>query len=357
MGLFAAPLQVCGHVCSAVAPRSPAQKAPRLIAGLIVVCALSFAGAPAARPKEVRAQPFLAFVTVKYVKVRGAYEERGTIWTADLDGSNRRRLAAGNVPDISPDGRWIAYVDRAYRLRVVARERGAPRLLARDPDPWMFRWASDSRRLAVVVRGALVVIDVKTGQRVTIDRARDIWGFSFSPSGKDVVWARKTGKPAVTQGDVDIFRASASGGDVRRLTRDRGSDDPVWGTTGIAFARFEPFTMLHPPVELWFVRPDGRGLRRLSDLNLAPFAWSRDGRRLLAYSVSEVDTRPYAVDLSSGKARALIRSRWEVFTAAFSSDGRLVLAVDGGRLVEVPWEGGRARVLARGVDEVADWTR
>jgi len=56
-------------------------------------------------------QGFLAFVTVRYVKVRGAYEERGTILTADLDGSNRRRLVRGNYPDISPDGRWVVFLD------------------------------------------------------------------------------------------------------------------------------------------------------------------------------------------------------------------------------------------------------
>lgn len=342
---------------SAVAPRSRAQKAPRLIAGLIVVCALAFAGAPAARSKEASAQPFLAFVTVKYVKVREAYEERGTIWTAELDGSDRRRLAAGNVPDISPDGRWIAFVDNEYQLRVVAHKGGTPRLLVRDADPWTFRWAPDSRRLAVVVGGALVVVDIETGRRMTIDRARHFLGLSFSPSGKQIAWAPNTGKLSPTLGGYDIYTASSSGGRVRRLTHDRGSFYPVWGPRGIAFARFEPFTLLHPPLELWFVHPGGRGLRMISSLNLAPLEWSRDGRRLLATWDSEVDAMPYAVDASTGKVRSLIRSRGEQFTAAFSRDGRWVLAVDGQKLVVVPWTGGRARVVARGVDETADWTR
>lgn len=74
---------------------------------------------------------FLAFVTVKYVKVRGAYEEWGTIWTADLGGSNPRRLAAGNVPDISPDGSRVAFLDRRYRLQNVPSTGGTPRLLVR----------------------------------------------------------------------------------------------------------------------------------------------------------------------------------------------------------------------------------
>jgi Tol biopolymer transport system component len=215
-------------------------------------------------------QELLAFVTVRYVKVRGAYAERGTIWTADLDASNRRQLARGNYPDISPDGRWVAFLDWANRLRIVPTGGGSARVIARGPLGAGFTWAPHSRQLAVIVGGSLLAIDIGTGRRVRIDRDVRIWGVSFSPSGKKIVWARKTGKHRVTLGDVDLFSGSTNGGDHWRLTSDRGSDRPVWGRAGIAFARFEPFTLLHPPVELWFVRPDGTGERLISGQNLAP---------------------------------------------------------------------------------------
>ena len=304
------------------------------------------------------ARDFLAFVTVKYVRVRGFYKERGTIWTADLNGSNRRRLATGNHPDISPDGRWVAFLDWSNRLRIVPRAGGSARVIARGVyDGGGLSWAPDSRRLAFTTKGSLLVVDIQTRRRVIIDRGIGIWGVSFSPSGKEVVWARKTGRPRVTIGDVDLFKGATDGGDRRRLTRDRGSDGPVWGRPGIAFARFRPFTLLHPPVELWFVPPDGIGERRISGRNLAPFAWSEDGRRLLAFGVGEAATPPYAVDPTSGKARRLIRHSGEVFTNAFSRDGRWVLAWDKGKLVEVPWSGGAPRLLVRDTDEAADWTR
>ncbi len=102
----------------------------------------------------------------------------------------------------------------------------------------------------------------------------------------------------------------------------------------------------------WFVNPTH------TDENLAPFSWSRDGRRLLAYADSEATAYPYAVDPSSGNGRSLIRhGRAEVSTAAFSRDGRWVLAWNDGKLVQIPWAGGEPRVLVRGVDESADWTR
>jgi len=334
---------------------------PSTALAVVVTVLLTAGTSVSSAPRVNDAAPdrhFLAFVTVRYEKVRGAYEERGTIWTADLDGSNRRRLVAGNAPDISPNGRWIAFLDRSYDLRVVRPEGGSARLLARNTGWTDFKWTPDSSRLGVVIGGSLRVVDVDTGRTVTIDRGRFVWGFSFSPSGSEIVYGLHTDRRLrVTQGGVDIYRASARGGDVRRLTRDRGSDSPVWGPDGIAFARFEPYTLLHPAVELWFMRPDGRGVRMISSKNLAPFAWSRNGRRLLASAVSEVDTHPYAVDPMSGRARALAGPRAEVFTAALSRDGRWVLATRNGTLVQAPWAGGKPRVLARGVDEAADWTR
>jgi len=173
-------------------------------------------------PRATR--PFLAYVTVIYVNVRGAYEERGTIWTADLDGSNRRRLVAGNLPDISPDGPWIAFRDNNSRLRVVASGGGTPRLLDRRPVGWgAFAWAPDSRRLGVEIGRSLIVVDIQTGRRVTIDRAKWFLGFSFSPSVREIAWAPKMGELTPTLGGYDIYRASIKGGSVRRLTHDRGS--------------------------------------------------------------------------------------------------------------------------------------
>lgn len=41
---------------------------------------------------------FLTFVTVKEMKVRGAYEEIGTIWTAHLDGTSGVASPPGMCP-------------------------------------------------------------------------------------------------------------------------------------------------------------------------------------------------------------------------------------------------------------------
>jgi hypothetical protein len=139
-------------------------------------------------------------------------------------------------------------------FRLVAGQR----VIARGPLGAGFTWAPHSRQLAVIVGGSLLAIDIGTGRRVRIDRDVRIWRVSFSPSGKKIVWARKTGKPHVTLGDVDLFSGSTNGGDHWRLTSDRGSDRPVWGRAGIAFARFEPFTLLHRRSSSGSFDPTGR---------------------------------------------------------------------------------------------------
>ncbi len=80
------------------------------IAGVLLLIAAavlaSGSAPPAARSSTslVNAKASGTRLFLAFVRVSGPYQDVGTIWTADLDGSNQRRLAAGNAPDISPDG-------------------------------------------------------------------------------------------------------------------------------------------------------------------------------------------------------------------------------------------------------------
>ena len=156
------------------------------------------------------ANPALVWSTSRFVAdIQGRYTELSMLWIGAADGSRPRPLGEGRRPRLSPDGRWVAFGrdDHAY---VVASTGGRSRLVARNADP--IRWSPNSRLLATAAYGrALYVTDVETRRRVTIDRDSTIHGVSFSPSGREVVWARQPGRAYDLDGDLDLFRARVDG--------------------------------------------------------------------------------------------------------------------------------------------------
>ena len=144
----------------------------------------------------------------------------------------------------------------------------------------------------------------------------------FSPDGTNV---------AFTIGDRAVATVSASGGRVTVVTRPpvRSADmRPIWSPDGIwlAFARRPTFGAS----DVYLVRPDGTGLRRVTTTPIpprgeprtgsVPLAWSPRGFRLLAFRhdrivLVDVQTRaqtpltlggiaapPHSVSYSGGKA-------------------------------------------------------
>ncbi|KTD63673.1 acylaminoacyl peptidase [Legionella santicrucis] len=83
-----------------------------------------------------------------------AFERSGFIWSANLDGSKARKITAGYVPEISPDGKYIAYntadnqsSDR--HLAIVELKTGKVTQLQNIPSQNNFNpvWSPDSKRL------------------------------------------------------------------------------------------------------------------------------------------------------------------------------------------------------------------
>jgi WD40 repeat protein len=93
---------------------------------------------------------------------------QSSVFVVDLDGTHLHRLAAGALPDWSPDGKRIAYVARVCgrtRIKLVSTS-------GRDttpssggcagigpPDSVAAAWSPDGRRVAVATRTALFVVD------------------------------------------------------------------------------------------------------------------------------------------------------------------------------------------------------
>ena len=212
-------------------------------------------------------------------------------------------------------------------------------------------------------------IDVESGEEVTLARAAQFFGWSFSPDGERVVFAR-VGRTAdgYFSEDVDLFVTAADGGETRRVTATGDSSYPVWGPTSIAFAKSLS--------EIWQIQPDGTGRARITRPlptqferrdGLFPIDWSEDGGVLLAGLLDDWGSQPVAVDPETGATHELGRFGRPLGadTLRLSRDGRSALIQDGVRphvprekmaVLVVPYPRGKPTRTVRGARSPS-WNR
>jgi Tol biopolymer transport system component len=322
--------------------------------------------------------------------------EKG-IWMAEADGSQPRLLVRnGQLPVISPDGKWVAYFSDCSAAELgctylVSTSGGKPRLLSTRRLEEI-TWSPTSERIgSIFVWGGhkeqqpgdedeLVSIDVASGKQVTLARAPQFFGWSFSPDGKNVAFApaSRTEEGYYSE-DIDLFVTAADGGEIQRITNTGDASDPVWGPKSIAFARYPLLKDdKRDPSEIWQIQPDGTDLTSITKPlpkrfvedgygGLVPIDWSEDGGTLLAGLAGNWGHEPIAVDPENGAARELGRfgRPWGANTVAGSRDGRWVLVHEGSfaevqaenrTVLIVPYEGGKPVVVARGA-WAASWNR
>jgi Tol biopolymer transport system component len=163
-------------------------------------------------------------------------------------------------------------------------------------------WAPDGRRVAVVRLGSgIYVIDVASGSahRVTRDESDD--GPAWSPDGRTIAFTRQ-----VTSTNPELHRVNASGGGIRRLTRDRfQQSNPAWSPDGSRIVFAEQQT--NGNWGLVSMGLDGSDRKLLTSLRIScqDPAWSPDGKKV-AFVLQESSGESLAVvDASGGTPRRL----------------------------------------------------
>jgi len=293
----------------------------------------------------------------RLVFVRGEATLAARIFGARDDGSHAARIASGYAPRVSPNGRWVAYVHllrTRSEVRLIPGRGGRARRVLRSGRIDELRFSPDSRRLGVSTGRALKVYDVGARLVSTIVTGA-ITGFSWGPDSLSLVWGRARRQSLTAPTDLYRF---AFGGPPRRITSDGVSLEPLWTASEIVYDRRRLRGSDNTPAyELYGIRPDGTGRRRITHtrvpalaFGLVPVAASANGRRVLAEFAAQDEADAHAVNAVTGTTRRLER---KLIPGALSSNGGTVLAQTGGPnpadrhdVVAVAWRGGRAKVLA-----------
>ena len=199
------------------------------------------------------------------------------IWVMGLDGSDARHVAMGGGARWSPDGTRLAYIGSpGPELRIVNAD-GSADVVVPGAIPGGYGgidWAPDGRRIAFEgMRGGhrtIYVVNTDGSQLRDIDltlpgpESRATGSPTWSPDGRKLAFSRHVAYD-LTRHETRLWVATLATRDARSITTVTGSTTdvrPDWSPDGsqIAFLRFEG-----DKSDVFVVRPDGSGLRRITD--------------------------------------------------------------------------------------------
>jgi Tol biopolymer transport system component len=154
---------------------------------------------------------------IAYTRISGG---RQWVYVANLDGTDERRLRAGNSPRWSPSGLTIAYLTQRSRLvEITARTNSVIR--RHEIHARFFDWSPGGGRFVYASRGGnLWTVRVKPGgtpRRLLESTAIEL-SVAWSPDKRRIAFVRAlpTGEERVRYG---IYTMPASGGTPRRIFR------------------------------------------------------------------------------------------------------------------------------------------
>ena len=181
--------------------------------------------------------------------------------------TNIARADGGQIA-ISPDGKYIAYVVQADAMRSL----------------WMRQ------------------VSASGGAQITAPANANFKGLTFSKDGNYIYYSVSQGA-----GPYEIFKISALGGDMRKITEGEGpiyfSPDGKW----FSFIREKT---------LMIADTDGNSVRTLAQVNDGSVwwmpAWSPDGKNIICSVFSSSDTMVHFVDVSvdDGSQTEFSQTRW-----------------------------------------------
>jgi Tol biopolymer transport system component len=311
--------------------------------------------------------------------------EKGQVFVVDRAGGTPRQLTdddhdrmdlawapgGSRLASTFDDSRFDAGLEilspKGRRLEEFPARGMSEAALAWSPDGRVIAFGSDydnTRSGAIDAR--LVTLDLRSGARRAVAEM-SVGQPSWAPDGRSLVYVRgdvvgeapgdctpppdrppdPSCHPTPGSPPEEVWQIRADGSGARRLVRKASSEFPAQLSHDgrrLLFARFreEP----EPAASVWTARSAGGHEKRLAHGLLTPeVAWAPNGRDVVVLTAGR--SRAYAFVLSpSGRRRKLPRAIASG-PMAWSPDGGLIAWANGPRIEAVRPDGRRRRVLAR----------
>jgi Tol biopolymer transport system component len=200
--------------------------------------------------------------------------EESEIWVMNANGTGQRRLSAGLSPAWSPDGSSIAHASPGHDPNPplsgisIMNADGSGRRRVPNTDGGEYpSWSPDGKRIAfnsnLTGDHVMYIVDVDGSNLVDLSSVGEGWQVDWSPDGRSILFTSHRDHPD-NYTDVYVMRPDGSG--VKRLTHTHAYT-PAWSPDGsrIVFCSPGLFVMRADGTEIEKLPVDGLGETSLPD--------------------------------------------------------------------------------------------